>query len=162
MLWWKKKITYGFFNTKKTHSCIYCNHCPLTTPTTLLFTLLNYLLAFLSSAGGQAPGICQRECASQCLCVLQTQTRVFYHPCTICSCRRWPVAVRRLCGGTCEWWIFENYFAWLAFLGWLLVIFLIVYHRCRGPAVVDTLIPSDSPLYLFTDSNNHIISVQLM
>ena len=35
-------------------------------PPLLLFTLLNYLLAFLSSAGGQAPGICQ--CVFVCVC----------------------------------------------------------------------------------------------
>ena len=42
--------------------------CPSASPlpSTLLFTLLNYLLAFLSCAGDQAPDICQCVCVCGC------------------------------------------------------------------------------------------------
>lgn len=65
---------------------MYCSsaHRPLLSHSALLFTPLNYLLAFLSTAGGLAPGICHCVCVWACLCMqkwipFHTLTEVFYH-----------------------------------------------------------------------------------
>lgn len=81
--------------------CMCCGtaHCRLFSSPPLLFTLLHYLLAFLSFAGGQAPGIC--HCVCVCVCMqkwipLHTQTEVAFTSITgllsftnytICPCR---------------------------------------------------------------------------
>ena len=60
---------------KKNPTCIVAPPTTSLSPPPLLFTLLNYLLAFLSSAGGQAPGICQ--CVFVCVffCVCRNEYR---------------------------------------------------------------------------------------
>lgn len=63
-------FTKELYTNAQKKDCMLCGtaHHPLSffSPP-LLFTLLNYLLAFLSSAGGQAPSICQ--CAFVCVFV---------------------------------------------------------------------------------------------
>lgn len=128
---------------------MYCSsaHRPLLSHSALLFTPLNYLLAFLSTAGGLAPGICHCVCVWACLCMqkwipFHTLTEVFYHsemlsvPYAHAGADRSPACWNHF--SQPQWWhnmgdgvvAFKDVFFFLWYKIWFCISILAYKHKC--------------------------------